>query len=153
MAFCETGTRWTMTLIRDGDSDPAHVEILFFTDVTINANGVITGVVRVADVAGPQMSQLRGRCMTTELSGLPLVSRMSFIFRVKKGAREFGLHMTGIAYNPTAAATFNPFFSGTWRTFAIDTNTPSSGGGTGELQSLVLAADPGETGTGNGNQT
>jgi hypothetical protein len=153
MAFCETGKRWTMTLVRDGDSDPAHVEILFFTDVTIDENGVITGgVVRVADVGGPLMSQLRGRCKTTELAGLPLVSRMNFIFRAKKGATERGIHMSGIAYNRTATVLFDPSFSGTWRTFTPDANTPPSAGA-GELQSLVLAADPGETGTGNGNQT
>lgn len=151
MAFCETNKRWTMTLTLDGDANPGHVETLAF-DVMIT-NGVITGTVHVSAFGGPQMSELKGRCNPrVELSGVPLVSHMSFIFRVKKGATERGIHMAGIAYNPTGISTFNPFFSGTWRTFAPDANTPSSGGA-GELQALELAADPGETGTGTGNQT
>jgi hypothetical protein len=142
MAFCETRKTWTINLLLDNSSGPPERLAL---DLEIT-DGNITGVVRVSN--GERMSQITGRCEPQTLSDLPPVSFMSLTFRVRKGGVAWGVHLSGYARPPLN----NPRFAGKFRTFTPDINTPPSEG-TGELQVMELSTDPGDTGTGTGQQT
>lgn len=153
MALCSSSS-WIMRLALD--SNPSTVERLEF-DLTIAADGRITGV--IINSLGRRMSQVSGQCkLVSDLTGLPsspLLAFMSFIFRVRKGGTERGVHLSGIAFDPDPAhpGTKLPKFQGTLRTFGIDTQMPAPDPQSGTLQTITLAADPGDTGTGTGQQT
>lgn len=150
MALCSSRL-WTLGLILD--SNTGAVERLSF-DLTITANGMITGV--VINSLGERMSQVRGQCETIDsLPGLPPLAFMSLIFRVKRGRRVRGIHMSGIVFDPDPAhpGTLAARFQGRLRTSGLDSNVPPAHADNGELQTIALAADPGDTGTGTGQQT
>ena len=142
MGFCDNNKLWGIDLILD--SDTTKIERLQ-VNVQIDGNGQITGEVKVSN--GEVMSRLGGRCEGPQIPGVP-VALMTFIFRVKKAGIVWGVHMSGVAHPPEA----NPKFRGKLRTFVPDINTPASSG-VGELQSISLLGDPGDTGTGTGQQT
>ena len=136
MAFCDS-TTWQMRLTLGN-----FTEVLDFI-LNIN-NGEIRGDVRNAQ--NRRMSRVRGRCEPLALQGLPDLARMSFVFRIRRGARQRGVAMSGFAYMDGNIARFQ----GGIRVFADDIDLP--GADVGELVTLP-AFDTGETGTGNGEQT
>ena len=142
MAFCENNKQWTIDVRLD--SDRTKVERLAF-DLAPDGSGGITGTVRVGN--GELMSRVRVQCDPLQGTTMP-VAVMSFIFRVRKGNLVQGVHLSGVAHPPEA----NPKFNGRLRTFTPDINTPPSEG-VGELQSIALLPDSGDTGTGTGQQT
>ena len=138
MAFCDS-TTWQMRLtVRD------RTEVLDFV-LTIT-NGEIRGDVRTAQ--NRRMSRVRGRCESIALQGLPDLARMSFVFRIRQGALQRGVAMSGFAYIPEGGGLAR--FQGGFRVFADDIDLPAPD--VGELITLQ-APDTGETGTGTGQQT
>jgi hypothetical protein len=144
MAACEN-KNWEMRLVVETKSPP-EVVIVFFDEVTID-NGIIKGVV-IDD--GRPLSTLRGTCTPFGGAGEPDVSLMSFVFRLKgSDGKEVGISLCGFAYQPPDGAL--PIFHGRFRAFAPDSGVPPIG--SAQLKALALGTDPGDTGTGTGQQT
>jgi hypothetical protein len=132
-----------MTLVMDNNSSRAERLILDLEFI----NGTITGT--VIDSNNVPMSLIIGRCEPQTLSDMPPVSFMSLTFRVKKGTVVHGVHLSGYARPPLN----RPRFAGKFRTFTPDLNTPPLSVEAGELRTIELSTDPGDTGTGTGQQT
>lgn len=146
MAACED-KNWEMTLVVETKSPP-EVEIIFFDKVEIR-DGIITGM--VIDEIGDPLSNLRGTCTPFEGAGEPDVSLMSFLFRLKgSDGKEVGVSLCGFAYQPPGAGA-KPKFHGRFRAFAPDSGLPPAGDA--QLKAIALGTDPGDTGTGTGQQT
>jgi hypothetical protein len=145
MAACVINDPPVVVMVLTLDRDPTRSETLTFNDVRINA-GVITG--RVFDEAD-EMSALTGTCSPSTVTGEADVSLMTFVFSVRDNrGRVVGIFLTGVGFPRTADPT-KLDFRGTVRAFTPTARTPPIMNG----QLEFLAIDPGDTGTGNGNQT
>ena len=143
MTFCDVDS-WNMTLTLD--KAPGILERFRFA---LQPNG--TGQVLLPDLS--IMSALTWSCESFGTSGAQNEKvLLSFVFRFRRmtqqGSKELGVLMAGFAHHVSGHP--KPEFRGRLRTFAVDNNVPAAG--TATLQTLD-ADDPGDTGTGTGQQT
>jgi hypothetical protein len=142
MAFCDVKP-WNMTLVLDkAIGNPQNF--------TFNLNSDGTGTVNVS--GGARMSDLRWACQSFGVFGQQGARGfLSFVFRVRRtgplGTLERGVVYSGFARQNAGGATI---FRGRLSVFGIgnDDDTPAGGSDV-----TTLAAEPGDTGTGNGTQT
>lgn len=151
MAGCNESD-WEITLKLDKGAD---TEDISFKNIAIT-NGSLFG--RVDDDPGEFMSALRGRCTPSEITGLPDMSHLEFVFNVvDKNGKVFVLYLKGIGYLPPAGT--KKEFRGEFRAYLPYTGGPFSfseellqlAAPSGQLDKLVF--DEGDTGTGTGQQT
>lgn len=138
MAFCDARP-WTMTLVLKG------VDEVF----TFNLNADGTGTVNLASTGSPRMSDLNWACQSLG-AGANQRGLLTFHFRFRRRNQagnivEAGAMFVGVArVNGGVTRIVGRVF-----TFSPDNEVPA--GGTALL--TRLQADPGDIGTGNGNQT
>lgn len=131
-------SRWTMEIKRDDMPQGEEPQTIFF-DLHIDDRGVVSGSVFNAAEDGEPFSQVTGRRQPTES---PDGSLMSLSFT----SGDFNVFLSGFTF-------FNdPFtrFEGRYRVTAREGLAPAD---VNPMTSVILAAGPGDTGTGTGSQT
>jgi hypothetical protein len=145
MAACEIDPTVPFNIDLILDKDPNTSERITFRNVR-NTAGVITGDVFDEN---EKMSDLTGTCAPITGTGEANLSLLTFIFGVRDNrGQDVRIFLSGVAF-PISANPTKLEFHGALLAFEPITVTPTVTGG--QLEDLPI--DPGDTGTGNGNQT
>lgn len=140
MTICEID-QWDMELKK---SNSSPTEFFSFRDIRVHA-GILTG--KIVDTNGNE-TPLSGTC--NQFVGTSVeqsLALMSFRFTVKKtDGTAVGIFMAGFGFFDTTTTTPRGIFTGRYSAFAVQADLAFG------IQ-VIAAVDPGETGTGNGNQT
>lgn len=133
MPVCAS-VNWLMFLLKQGATT---TENFTFDDVDIDSSGNITGT--VVDINGNR-TPLTGTCINR--FSTPEISDLTFHFHVKgSSGSPVQVFMPGVGIQNAPKATF----VGGYVAFEPVVQPPAT--------LVLLAVDPGETGTGTGNQT
>jgi len=132
---------WDMNL---DDASGNQVARPLFRNIQIVNGVIISGEVQLQP--GHIVSQLRGFCVPFPDLGIPEVSMLTFLFRLKNISAQVGIFLTGLGFNETGSTKAS--FEGKWIAHRPGPHTPASG----ELVTFALPGS-GDTGSGSGTQT
>ena len=139
MGVCDVPL-WKMRFISDdGDS-----EDFVFKNIRRITGTKFTGEVWDKD----QATKLSALAITCEDLGIgnPLLTRLTFLFRLPARVGEVGIFLAGVGFFPPAST--NAQFRGRYRAFTPDAETPV----VDNAAQFAITFDVGDTGTGNGMQ-